>query len=687
MAISSAACGEPYLLAEASESTSTGRTPQGAGAVAIPGGLHGREATLSLATMTYLIRLSVISALLVSGAAAAQTSPPVTPMTPDVMDKYEQTLPSADFIRRDAMVPMRDGVKLYTVIVMKKGTANAPILLSRTPYDAHHSTHRVASQRIVDILEIMDAEFAEDGYIRVYQDIRGLHRSEGDWVLNRPLAGPLNDTGIDESTDAYDTIEWLVKNTPESNGKVGIIGSSYLGFTTLMAEINPHPALKAAVPQSPMVDGWMGDDWFHNGAFRVNSLGFPVGQGTNKAKGGGEFALGGGDHYTRYLEAGSVADLVKMLGIGHYPGIRKFLDNPAYTEFWSLQAVDKWLAAQPLKVPTLLEVGQWDQEDSYGAPAVYRAMEPKDKNNDMVFLHIGPWRHSGANHYGHDLGALTFTGDTAREWRVKYVKPFFDHYLKGGPDPKTPPVLTYATGANQWNISQRWPMGVAKPLYLAAGGAVTFDKPKASGREDYISDPAKPVPFLPRPIDMDDASQWKPWLIRDQRFVSERPDVASWKSAPLAKAVHIMGAPEVELFASTTGTDSDWVVKLIDVYPNDVPEAASQGAKPSMAGYELAVGIEIFRGRYVRDFAKPVPLKPGKVERYGWKLPDVDHVFLPGHRIMVQIQSTLFPLYDRNPQTFVENIMYAKPGDYRKATQSIWFGGANASAVVLPVVP
>jgi putative CocE/NonD family hydrolase len=561
------------------------------------------------------------------------------------------------------------------------------MLLSRTPYDAYKSVHRVASQRIVDIVEVMDVEFVEDGYIRVYQDIRGLHRSDGAFVLNRPLAGPLNDTGIDESTDAYDTIEWLVKNTPESNGKVGIIGSSYLGFTTLMAQINPHPALKAAVPQSPMVDGWMGDDWFHNGAFRVSSLDFAVGQGTNKAQGGGDFALGAGDDYTRYLEAGSMADFAAMLGITHYPGVRKFLENPAYTEFWSLQAVDKLLAAQPLKVPTMLEVGQWDQEDSYGAPAVYRALEPKDKNNDMVFLHIGPWRHSGANHYGFDLGDLTFTGDTAREWRAEYVKPFFDHWLKGGPDPKTPPVLTYATGINKWQSSPRWPMGTAKPIYLAENGTATFERPKTAGREDYVSDPAKPVPFLPRPISMGDASQWKPWLVKDQRFVSERPDVASWRSAPLEKAVHIMGAPQVDLFAATTGSDSDWVVKLIDVYPNDVPEGAAQGAKPGMAGYELAIGIEIFRGRYLRSLAKPAPLKPGKIENYRWSLPDVNHVFLPGHRIMVQIQSTLFPLYDRNPQTYVENIMYAKPGDYRKATQSIWHGGANASAVLLPVVP
>src|SRR6187399_3021440 len=466
--------------------------------------------------MTHLTRfVSLLPAgALFTAATFAQAPAPITPMTPDVIDKYEQTLPGADFIRREAMIPMRDGTKLFTVVVMKKGTTKAPILLSRSPYDAHHSTHRVESQSITDILEVMDAEFVNDGYIRVYQDIRGLHGSEGQWVLNRPLAGPVNDTGIDESTDAYDTIEWLVKNTPESNGKVGVIGSSYLGFTTLMAEINPHPALKAAVPQSPMVDGWMGDDWFHNGAFRVSALDYVVGLSLKKGDGDGDFALGEGDHYTRYLEAGSVADFARTLGIENVPGVRKFLENPAYTEFWSLQAVDKWLAAQPLKVPTLLEVGQWDQEDSYGAPAVYRALEPKDTNNDKVFLVIGPWRHSGANHYGYDLGSLTFTGDTALEWRMQYVKPFFDHYLKGGPDPKTPPVLTYATGVNRWQASSRWPMGAAKPIYLAAGGVATFERPAEAGRYEYVSDPAHPVPFIPRPIDMNDPTQWKPWLVQ-----------------------------------------------------------------------------------------------------------------------------------------------------------------------------
>ncbi len=630
--------------------------------------------------------LSLVGGLLGATAALAQDMTRVTPMTPDVVASYEQTLPSADFIRRDAMVPMRDGTKLYTVIVMKKGTKNGPILLSRTPYDAHGSTHRVASQRIVDILESMDAEFVEDGYIRVYQDIRGLHRSEGEYIVTRPIAGPLNKTGIDESTDAYDTIDWLVKNVPESNGQVGIVGSSYLGFTALMAEINPHPALKADAPESPMVDGWMGDDWFHNGAFRVGSLDYAVSQAVNKGKDGGEFALGSGDHYTRYLEAGSVADFAAMLGITQFPGVRKFMENPAYTDFWSLQAVDKWLGARPLTVPTMLELGQWDQEDSYGAPAVYRALKPKDKNNDMVTLVIGPWRHSGANHSGYGLGDLDFTGDTAREWRTNYLKPFFDHWLKGTPA-HIPPVLTYATGINRWQESPRWPMGTATALYLSAGGIATFERPAIDGNDDYISDPDHPVPFIPRPIDMHDPAQWKPWLVHDQRFVSDRPDVVLWQTAALSKPVHIMGAPEVDLYASTSGSDSDWVVKLIDVYPNDVPEPATQGGRPSMAGYELPIGIEIFRGRYVKSFSKPAPLTPDHVEHYRWALPNVNHVFLPGHRIMVQVQSSLFPLYDRNPQTFVDNIMYAKPSDYRKTTQSIRHGGSTASAVMLPIVP
>ena len=620
-------------------------------------------------------------------AIAAAPPAPVTPMTPDVVASYNSILPQADFIRREAMVPMRDGTKLYTVIFMKKGVTNAPILLSRTPYDAKGSTSRTKSESVVDVLPIMYKEFVNDGYIIVQQDIRGLHHSEGTFVMNRPIVGPLNKTGIDESTDAYDAIDWLVKNVPESNGRVGTIGSSYLGFLTLASEINPHPALKAAVPQSPMVDGWMGDDWFHNGAFRVGGFDFAVSQSTGKADAGASIPTGSGDDYTRYLEAGSMADYARKYNLEGFPFVQKLMQNPAYTDFWSLQAVDKWLAARPLTVPTMLEVGQWDQEDSYGAPAVYRALKDKYEGTDLLHVVIGPWRHSGANHYGYELGDLTFNGDTALQWRTEELKPFLDHYLKGTPDPHTPPVFTYASGINKWESSPRWPMGTPTPLYLTASNGVSFDRPAASGHDDYVSDPARPVPYLPRPVDSGDADQWHGWLVHDQRFVDGRTDVLTYTTAPVTKAVHIMGPPEVDLFAATSGTDSDWVVKLIDVYPNENPEGASQGSKKDMSGFELPIGIEIFRGRYVDSFAKPHALTPGKVTEYRWNLPNVDHVILPGHRIMVQVQSSLFPLYDRNPQTFVPNIFYAKPGDYRKATQSVFTGGSNASAVYLPIVP
>ncbi len=618
-------------------------------------------------------------------AATPATSAKVTPMTPDVVATYDSVRPEADYIKRVVMIPMRDGVKLYTVIVMKKGTTGGPILLSRTPYDAKEATDRTRSQTITEILPAMDAEFVEDNYIRVYQDIRGMHNSEGQYITTRPIVGPLNDTGVDESTDAYDTIDWLVKNVPETNGKVGVVGSSYLGFTTLMAEINPHPAVKAAVPQSPMVDTWIGDDAFHNGAFRNPTLDYVVEQSTGKAQSSTKIPGGVGDDYTRYLEAGSTADFARKWAIDQYPFNQKLMQNPAYTDFWSLQAVDKWMAARPLTVPTMLVVGQWDQEDSYGAPAVYKAL--KEKYNNLISLVIGPWRHSGVNHYGYDLGALTFTGDTAEEFRVKYMKPFFDHYLKDGPDPHIPRALTYATGTNHWEESPTWPMGKLTPLYLGDAFSASFTAPATAGHDDYVSNPQKPVPFLPRPINMGEGSQWRTWLVRDQRFVSDRPDVLVYQTTPLQKPVHIMGAPQVDLFAATSGTDSDWVVKLIDVYPNVSAESGSQGAKPDMDGYELGIGIEIFRGRYVHSLEKPKALTPGKIEEYQFDLPNVDHVFLPGHKIMIQVQSSLFPLYDRNPQTYVENIFYAKPTDYKSATESVYHGAKTPSSVKLPIVP
>lgn len=337
---------------------------------------------------------SVTGPVAVAGPVAGPATGPVNAMTPDVVAKYDPVLPDTDYVRRDVMLPMRDGTKLYTVIVMKKGVTKGPILLWRSPYDAHGDAARTHSLRLVDLVPVMDAPFIEDGYIRVYQDIRGLHRSEGSFVMNRPLAGPLNPTGIDESTDAYDTIDWLIRNVPESNGKVGILGSSYLGFTTLMAEINPHPALKAAVAESPMVDGWMGDDWFHNGAFRVSALDYALEQSTGKADAGAAIPHGNGDDYANYLAAGSAGAYAHKYAVDTVPFVRKLIENPAYSEFWSGQAVDKLMAARPLTVPTMLELGEWDQEDNYGAPAVYNALKDQPGRAPLTLV-IGPWRHSG----------------------------------------------------------------------------------------------------------------------------------------------------------------------------------------------------------------------------------------------------------------------------------------------------
>jgi putative CocE/NonD family hydrolase len=619
---------------------------------------------------------SIAAALLGSAAAFAQTDP----MMPDTIARYERVRPQADYVRREAMIPMRDGTRLYTVIVMRKGTTRGPILLSRTPYDAARTTWRNPSQKIEEILPVMDAEFVNDGYIRVYQDVRGLGKSEGEYVMTRPLRGPLNKSAVDHSTDAYDTIDWLVKNVAESNGRVGITGSSYVGFTALMALADPHPALKAAVPQSPMVDGWKGDDWFHNGAFRQPSFDYIIGQ--TAKENGGDAPYGSGDDYNAYLSAGSAGDFARAYGIEAFPFARKLMEHPAYDSYWQEQAVDRLLGARKLTVPTMLVVGQWDQEDSYGAPAVYRALEPQDRNNDMVSLVIGPWRHSGVNYEGSSLGALPLEGDTALQFRRDVMKPFLDRYLKeGAPQTPTPPVLTYATGVNRWETSPSWPAGTTQtPLYLQAGFGLSGRAP-TGGHDDYVSDPAKPVPFVPRPVHLREADVWKPWLVSDQRFAESRTDVLSYTSAPLDKAVHIAGAPSVDLFAATTGSDSDWVVKLIDVYPEELSGQAR------LAGYELPIGIEIFRGRYVHGLSTPGPLTPGKVENFKWALPNVNHVFKPGHRIMVQIQSSLFPLYDRNPQKYVPNIFNAKAGDYRAATQSIFHAPGRASAVWLPVVP
>jgi hypothetical protein len=615
-------------------------------------------------------------------------------MTPDIPQKFEPPPASHDYEKRDIMIPMRDGVRLHTVILVPRGAKNAPMILTRTPYNASERAERIRSTHMLATLPEGDEVFVQGGYIRVFQDVRGKYGSEGEYFMTRPLRGPLNSSNTDNSTDAYDTIDWLVKNVPESNGRVGMLGSSYEGFTVVMALVNPHPALKVAAPMSPMVDGWMGDDWFHFGAFRQVNFDYFTEQTVARGE-GRPIPRQGYDDYQNFLRAGSAGDFAKAAGLDQLPWWRKITEHPAYDAFWQAQALDKVIGTQPLMVPTMWIQGLWDQEDMWGAIHCYLAAEPKDSTNQMNFLVMGPWRHSGVNYDGSSLGPLRWEGDTALQFRREILKPFFDQYLKdGAPKADTPPVLIYNTGENHWDRFQSWPLSCerdcprqSRPLYLTAGFGLSFTPPAersltAPGSYDeYVSDPAKPVPYVPRPARFEDRNAWRNWLVMDQRFVADRPDVLAYVSPYLDAPLRIAGAPVVNLTASTTGTDSDWVVKLIDVYPDEVP------SQREMGGYQLAVAMDIFRGRYRESFETAHPITPDAPLLYRFALPNADHVFLPGHRIMVQIQSTWFPLYDRNPQKFVPSIFFATSEDYVKATQRIYHAVGAASFIDLPVVP
>jgi hypothetical protein len=639
--------------------------------------------------MTRLRLLLLACALFMSvtaGTSSAQT--PAGELPNETPQKFTPTNEGFEYVRREVMIPMRDGVKLHTVILVPKGARDAPILLTRTPYDASALTSHAESSHLGPILQGYDNAWdviVEGGYIRVVQDVRGKYGSEGDYVMNRPLRGPLNPTNVDHSTDTYDTIDWLVKNTPESNGKVGIIGISYDGFLPLMALVNPHPALKVSVPMNPMVDGWRGDDWFHNGAFREQGMSYVYDQEATR-KNDLKWWTSHFDPYDMFMQGGSAGELGRRRGMEQLGFWRKLLEHPSYDAFWQGQAVDKILAAQPLKVPVMLVHSLWDQEDIYGAVAVYKAIEPKDTNNDKVFLVLGPWHHGQAIREGSALGALKFGSDTALAFRREVLRPFLDHYLKdGAPKAAVAPVTAFETGTNRWLRLQTWPSGCERgcapkptPLYLSAGLKLTFDAPKSSGAfEEYVSDPAKPVPYRKRPID---DSSWRQWLVDDQREASGRPDVLAFTSDVLTSPVKISGEPVANLFASTSGTDSDWVVKVIDLYPDEV------AGQPEMGGYQLMVSADILRGRYREGFETAKPIEPDRPLLYRFALPTANHVFLPGHRIMVQVQSSWFPLYDRNPQTFVQNIFWAKPSDYRKATQRVYHEPNRASFVELPLV-
>ena len=622
-------------------------------------------------------------------AIAADTLPSDTPAV------FVPRVDGFDYVKREVKIPMRDGVKLQTLILVPRGARRAPILLSRTPYGAtgritkNSSAHLSA---VIDSTDVADDAVVNGGYIRVMQDVRGKYGSEGDYVMTRPLRGPLNPTDVDHATDTYDTIDWLIKNIPESNGKVGILGISYDGFTSLMALVNPHPALRAAVPINAMVDGWRGDDWFHNGAFRLDSLTYFHDQ---EATRGSDLAWWS-DHYDDYdtwLSVGAAGDMARLHGLEQVGFTDKVMNHPAYDSFWEQQALDKILAKQGVAVPLMLVHSLWDQEDIYGNIALYKALKAQQPDNPNLFLVIGPWFHHQQRLDGSAIGQIRFGSDTAEYFRLRVLRPFLDHYLKDDPPPVAiAPVTAFETGTNRWLALPVWPSGCEtgcsiehRNLYLQAGGNLSLGSSSAAAPdfESYVSDPAKPVPYLPRPIHIggsEGETNWQTWLVGDQRDAASRPDVLSFATPALKEPVKISGEPVANLNASTTGSDVDFVVKLIDVYPDEV------GRDPKMGGYQLMIAADILRGRYRESFSNPKAVTPGQKLVYRFALPTTNHVFLPGHRIMVQVQSSWFPVYDRNPQSYVANIFFARPADYKKATIKIFDGGSSASFVELPVV-
>ena len=577
------------------------------------------------------------------------------------------------FDATEAMIPMRDGVRLYTQIYVPRVTSEPlPFLVLRTPY----GTGRLDSARIANGLP----ELTADGYIFVFQDIRGRFKSEGQFVMLRQPRDSKDAKAIDESTDAYDTIEWLLKNVLKNNGRAGMAGTSYGAWLTVMGTLDPHPALKAAVEQASPADMWIGDDFHHNGAFRL-SYGFEYAYMMESSKEIADVSavIDRYDTYDWYLALGSLANVNAKLLNNKLPTWNDFVNHPNYDAFWKRQGFAPWL--NRVTVPILNVAGWWDQEDFYGPIKIYELLERHD-NENKNFLVVGPWNHGGwSRGDGQKLGKIDFGSKTAQYYRQNVLTRFLAYHLKGKGTPDFPEALTFRTGLNSWQHHDAWPPKSSSPkrLYFHPNGKLSFTPPPAgvNAFDSYISDPANPVPYRARPIEL--RTGWSTWLVEDQRFVDHRPDVLTWSTEPLDADVVVSGKVLAKLFASTTGTDSDWIVKLIDVYPE------KYGPDPKMGGYQLMVAGDVLRGRYRNSLEKPEPVVPGAIVSYEIGFPANDHVFLKGHRIMVQVQSTWFPVIDRNPQRFIPNIFNAKESDFQKATQRIYRSGRQASHILLPL--
>ncbi len=620
-----------------------------------------------------IIARSFISILAISAPAFAQ-------------QPLREAFQYDDFEIREEMVPMRDSVKLYTLILTPKNSTGPPlpILIKRTPYDAPGALSGHSSSRL-DVT--LGSKFLGDDYIYVFQDIRGRFKSEGDYAMYRVPRGEFNKTVTDETTDAWDTIDWLVQNVA-SNGRVGVWGTSYPGWLTLAAMAQPHPALAAAVPFNPVVDVWKADDWFHWGAFRgAYAFDFIYAMETRLDE-FTQFPYPRQDLYAWILDLGAIGD-----GLGAFLDQRhemwaRLVTSPSYGPYWRAVAADRWFEAPVRLVPALHVHGYWDQEDIYGAPAVYAAIERHDLDNAKNFFVAGPWYHGQHFADGSRLADVTFDEDTAKRFRENVLEPFLRRFLHDDKDASIAPVTVFETGTNRWRRFDEWPpAGRQVRLYMQPEGKLALTTPPAGGAAtEYVSDPAKPVPYAPRPNwagDYDNPvaiAAWRRWLAEDQRFVDGRPDVATWVSEVFEQPLTLRGAVTAHLIASTTGSDADWVVKLIDVYPDDAPGFA-------MSGYQLMISGDIFRGRYREDYDQAKPLTPDVALEYTIPLPHVNHTIRAGHRLMVQVQSTWFPLYDRNPQTFVPSIMRAPASEYKKQTHRIHHDRQHASFLELRVDP
>jgi len=586
-----------------------------------------------------------------------------------------------DFLIRAEMVPMRDGIRLFTLIVSQKETTGPrPVILLRTPYNASRG---VEGTTAANLEELLGNKFMGNDYIYVFQDIRGRFRSEGGYFMYRAPRGPYNKTTTDESTDAWDTIDWLVINL-STNGKVGIWGTSYPGWLTLAAMRDPHPALAAAVPFNPVVDVWKADDWFHWGTFR-GAYAFDYIYSMETQKGSSiQYPYDQNDLYSWALPLGAIGTSLGALLDERYEMWHWLMEFPAYGPYWKGVAADQWFDSPARLVPALHVHGFWDQEDIYGSPAAYAALERYDTLNDMNFFAAGPWYHGQHESDGSSLGDLQFGQNTSKRFREEVLSPFLRHFLHKGDTEPPAQVTVFETGTNVWHSFASWPPAVEEmQIYLQDNGKMDFSPPSVEDAyTGYISDPAIPVPYRPRPIWGFDYGNppvikaWRQWLVEDQRFVDDRPDVVSWVSEPLTEPLTIRGPVLARLFAETTGSDADWVVKLIDVYKGVEEDY-------EMSGFELMVSGDIFRGRYREDYEHPEPIEPDKVLEYRIPLPQADHTFLTGHRIMVQVQSTWFPLYDLNPQTWVPSIMTAPDSAYQAQRHRIHHGSKYPTSITV----